>query len=127
MEKKLSDYLHYYMGCTFWTPNSEGQVNNKTIGYIIDMIDNGTKVQLHLRRLADMTEEDWQKVTSETKLSHDTMAVESLKDSFLKGGFDDRYHWTVTNMALIALRRLGVDVDGLIPAGLAIDAKTLQP
>jgi hypothetical protein len=79
-----------------------------------------------LHRLEDMTEEDWRKVTSETKLAHDTISMESLKDSFIHGGFNDRYHWTVVNMALIALRKLWIDVDGLIPAGLALDAKTLK-
>ena len=74
-----------------------------------------------------MTEEDWEAVTRETKLTHDTIARDSLKDSFIKGGFDDRYHWTVVNKAIIALRKRCIDVDNLIDAGLAVDVKTIQP
>jgi hypothetical protein len=55
---ELKDYIHYYMGATFWTPNSEGQVNAVTLQYVIDMIKKGTKVQLHLRRLEDMREDE---------------------------------------------------------------------
>lgn len=122
---KLQDYLHYYLGCDYWTNNSEGNLNAKTLPDVIDMCERDRGVQLHLRRLEDMTEEDWRKVTLETKLSHDTISMESLKDSFIHGGFNDRYHWTVVNMALISLRKLRVDVDGLIDAALAVDAKTL--
>jgi hypothetical protein len=55
---KLQDYIHYYMGCAFWTDNSEGQVNAETIRYIIPMIDKGKNVQLKLRRLEDMKEDE---------------------------------------------------------------------
>jgi hypothetical protein len=55
---KLQDYLHYYMGCTYWTSNSQGEVNKVTLQYVIDMIERDKGVQLHLRRLEDMTEEE---------------------------------------------------------------------
>jgi len=124
---KLIDYLPYYLGCDYWTNNSQGNLNAKTLPDVIDMCKREMGVQLHLRRLKDMTEEDWEAVTRETKLTHDTIARDSLKDSFIKGGFDDRYHWTVVNKAIIALRKRCIDVDNLIDAGLAVDVKTIQP
>jgi hypothetical protein len=55
---KLQDYLHYYLGCSFWTDNSEGQVNLTTIPFIRAMIEKGKNVQLQLRRLEDMNRDD---------------------------------------------------------------------
>lgn len=54
----LIDYLHYYIGCDYWTNNSQGNLNIKTLPDVIDMIKRDKGVQLHLRRLADMTEDD---------------------------------------------------------------------
>lgn len=56
--KKLSDYLHYYMGCKFITDNSEGEVNPETIRFIYPMIEKGYNVQLVLRKLEDITDEE---------------------------------------------------------------------
>lgn len=56
--RKLKDYLHYYMGATYWTNNSQGEVNKVTLQYIYPMIDQAKNVQLHLRRLEDMTQEE---------------------------------------------------------------------
>lgn len=52
---KLQDYLHYYIGCDYWTDNSEGEVNAETIRYIKPMIDKGYNVRLQLRRLSDIS------------------------------------------------------------------------
>jgi len=129
---KLQDYIHYYIGCPciYYMADDDPEGYHMPLDY--DIIkrwladQDETDIKLILRKLEDMTEDDWRKVTSETKLSHDTISMESLKDSFIHGGFDDRYHWTVVNHSLISLRKIGVDVDGLIDAGLALDAKTIQ-
>lgn len=124
---KLQDYINYYIGCkmirsSHWQPQNEPYVlDYKNIAEAIEFDDRPV-----LRRMEDMTEKDWGTVTKSTKSVSDYIDRDSLKDSFINGGFDDRYHWTVVNKSLIALRKLGVDVDGLIPAGLAIDAKTLK-
>jgi hypothetical protein len=55
---KLINYLHYYIGCDYWTNNSQGNLNAKTLPDVIDMCERGKGVQLHLRRLEDMTEEE---------------------------------------------------------------------
>lgn len=54
----LIDYLHYYIGCDYWTNNSQGNLNIKTLPDVIDMIKRDKGVQLHLRRLEDMKEEE---------------------------------------------------------------------
>jgi hypothetical protein len=55
---KLIDHLHYYLGCDYWTNNSQGNLNAKTLPDVIDMVKRGMDVRLHLRRLEDMTEEE---------------------------------------------------------------------
>lgn len=55
---KLIDYLHYYLGCDYWTNNSQGNLNAKTLPDVIGMCERGKGVQLHLRRLEDMTEKE---------------------------------------------------------------------
>lgn len=54
----IKNYLHYYIGCDYWTSNSQGQINSKTLPHIFEMIDSGKKVQPILRRLSDMTREE---------------------------------------------------------------------
>jgi hypothetical protein len=54
---KLIDYLPYYIGCDYWTNNSQGNLNAKTLPDVIDMCKRDKGVQLHLRRLEGMTDE----------------------------------------------------------------------
>jgi len=54
----IKQYLHYYMGCEFWTDNSQGQINSETLRFIYAMIDSGKKVQLIVRRLDNLTDKE---------------------------------------------------------------------
>jgi hypothetical protein len=112
MEKKLQDYLHYYMGCTFWTNNSEGEVNPETIRFIYPMIEKRNNVQLHLRRLEDMTEEEKKECDKQVH-KYDTG--------------NGRSHF-ITDWAYRVdwLLKQHFDLFGLVDAGLAIDAKTIN-
>ena len=61
---KLQDCLHYYMGCKFITDNSEGEVNTETLRFIYPMIEKGHNVQLVLRKLDDITDEEIKSVAA---------------------------------------------------------------
>jgi len=55
---KLQEFIHYYMGASFITNNSEGEINPATLKFIYPMIEKDKGVQLVLRSLDDMTEEE---------------------------------------------------------------------
>jgi Zn-finger nucleic acid-binding protein len=106
---KLINYLHYYIGCDYWTNNSQGNLNAKTLPDVIDMCERGKGVQLHLRRLEDMTEEERTEIFG--------------KDVHWYKPFDandacDIQQWH-------KLLQKGFDLFGLIDASIAIDAKTI--
>lgn len=125
MEKKLQDYLHYYLGCDYWTNNSQGNLNAKTLHDVIDMCNRNKEVELHLRRLEDISDDEWFKIECETSVAPDAIGWHGVRESILTMDTRHRFHWTITNEVLIILRKLSVDVDGLIDAGLAVDAKTV--
>lgn len=111
--KDIKDYLPYYLGCDYWTNNSQGNLNAKTLPDVIDMCKRNKGVQLHLRRLSDMTEEEnteWKKLRH--AVTDGFHAVLSLIDT------PDSFHY---------LLKQGFDLFGLIDAGLAIDVKTITP
>ncbi|MGN6416127.1 MAG: hypothetical protein ACTHMC_01455 [Pseudobacter sp.] len=54
----LIEYLPYYLDCGYWTENSQGHLNYETLGNVIDMVQRGRNVQLFLRPLSSMTEEE---------------------------------------------------------------------
>lgn len=164
---ELKDFLHYYMGATYWTNNSQGEINPETIMFIYPMIEKGNGVQLHLRRLDDMTEEEMvgllqsmvpsdmeDKPTDEDYdlemfYNDDGLMVDgdiAVGANFTCGCFDgqiavkkcgsiilfDEDKDVTRDMLINAplafhyLLRQGFDLFGLIPAGLAIDAKTVN-
>lgn len=126
--KQLKDYLHYYIGCkmirsSHWEPQYEPYILTfENIREAIEFSDRPL-----LCRLEDMTEEDWYSVEAETSLMIDAHGLNAVRDNFMIGTDEYRLGWTIVNDALIAMRKRGIDVDGLIDAGLAIDAKPLTP
>lgn len=165
---KLQDYLHYYLGATYWTNNSQGEVNKVTLQHIYPMIEKGKGVQLHLRRLEDMTEDEMigllqsmvpfdmeDKPTDEDYdlemfYNDDGLMVDSdiaVGANFTCICFDGqigvkkcgsiilfeqnkdvtRDQLINTPMAFHYLIQQHFDLFGLIPAGLAIDIKTITP
>jgi len=124
---KLQDYLPYYLGCDYWTNNSQGNLNAKTLPDVIDMCDKNRGVQLHLRRLEDMTEEEARGFLIHAKphaeyITHNEYAVHwqyqgSRSEIWFLFGPPAGFHY---------LLQQHFDLFGLIDAGLAIDAKTLK-
>lgn len=104
--KDIKDYLPYYLGCDYWTNNSQGNLNAKTLPDVIDMCKRNKGVQLHLRRLSDMTEEE------KARVGYSAM----IKDDII---------WTPEKVHY--LLKQGFDLFGLIDEGAAIDAKTTTP
>lgn len=137
--KDIKDYLHLYMGCEVevqqnWRANNFEPVLEHKAGAIlrVDPIllaiireREDFKVKPILRPLSDMTEEEWFAVETKICLS----PVEGhgyLQDNFIKDMPDDRFSWGVTNKAIIELRKMGIDCDGLIESGLAISSLTIN-
>jgi len=54
----LKEYLPYYIDHGYWTNNSQGQLNAETLPNVLDMIERGKGVQLWLRTLSSMTNEE---------------------------------------------------------------------
>lgn len=123
---KLQDYLPYYLGVDYWTNNSQGNLNAYTLPNVIDMCERNCEVQLHLRKLADVSADEWDEIEQATSITPIAQGYGSFKEAFLNGGPKDRYHWSITNEGLVQLRKRSVDVDGLIENNLAIDSKTLK-
>ena len=126
---KLQDYLPYYLGCDYWTNNSEGNLNANTLPHIIGMCEQDKGVQLHLRKVDSMSHEEWVKIKNELS------AFLSLHG--VNVAYKDKPYWVLilenrinTNTLLfndgIVLMKYGYDVFGLIESGLAIDSKTLK-
>jgi hypothetical protein len=146
MEKKLQDYLHYYMGATFWTDNSQGEVNPETLRFIYPMIEKGKNFQLHLRRVNDITESELkemlQRLTlidlADCEFEYDHIWVNATRKgvvidclSIEKGGLIDMMHYSPGTMpqgeAVHYLLSKQFDLFNLIDTGLAVDQKTITP
>jgi hypothetical protein len=134
MEKKLQDYLHYYIGANvFLCKNLEGNnviepLTPKMLHEDIDMFidpDDPKPFRLLLRRLEDISDEEWLEIESETSIAPDAIGWHGVRESIMTMETRHRFHWVITNEVLIMLRKLSIDVDGLIKSGLAIDAATL--
>lgn len=107
MKKKIEDYLYLYMGHEFVTNNSQGEVNHKTLTYILQMckITPSKNIQLVLRPLSDLTKKESKHLTE--------AAIEGKPTIFMNA---ELTHYFI---------RQGFDVFGLIDAGLAINKTTL--
>jgi hypothetical protein len=137
-DKKISDYLHLYLGC-------EVRGTDGTMTYTLSSVSKkqvlftdeyrneiwlGQEWKLALRRLSDMTEEEyaelWPLIGGAPHLF--AFGAEDLRDSLESGdwsetGFQMDYY-TMSCM-LNYLRKIGIDCDDLIDSGLAIDRNTL--
>src|ERR1044072_535254 len=140
---KIQDYLPYYLGCDYWTNNSQGNLNAKTLADVIDMCKRDKGVQLHLRRLEDMTEKVAIELVRLVVHKHEYVNVSTYRHNFtndlmVQWGLltpeqradDVEYYFNATGERSWSgnqfhyLLQQGFDLFGLIDAGLAIDAKT---
>lgn len=141
----LKDYAQYYIGCrcfNTWFPEGHEEYDHNwvfngycpTYGtkgnpYYLENEDDVTwtdSIKPILRKLEDISDEEWLEIEHETSILPDAIGWYGIKESFMKMDTQHRWHWTVTNEALIILRKRGIDVDKLINNGLAIDSKTLK-
>lgn len=133
---ELKDYLHYYFGCDFLANGN---------CYTMDRIDtlikgtrerNGNsvwndfephKIKPILRRLEDMTEEE-----ARNFLKHAVPGAEYITQNEYgviwqsQGSRSEIFYLFGPPAGFHYLLRQHFDLFGLIPAGLAIDAKTVE-
>ncbi|HYK57171.1 MAG TPA: hypothetical protein VEV15_11940, partial [Flavisolibacter sp.] len=127
----------------FWTDNSEGQVNITTIPYIRIMIEKGKNVQLQLRRLEDMKEEEAielvRLVVHEDEYINVTTYLHNFTNGLMvgwglvKGRINEvtdyfnatgERSWSGDQFNYLLQKHF--DLFGLINAGLAVDSKTIN-
>jgi hypothetical protein len=114
MEKKLSDYLHYYLYGKIWEAGvstctligiGDSYYTIKTKQGTLLTLSNRANIKLVLRRLEDITDEEKKE-----------QAIGSCWDFSCYR--TDQFH---------SLLKQGFDLFGLIDAGLAVDAKKITP
>jgi len=134
--KELKDYLPLYIGQKVWTRhdalnNGDFQALTVSINNLFEMLYKYKDSKLILRELSDMTEEEQRELgrialpeceDAITNILH-TQAVESKGRS--KDGRIIMDNYTPEMVAWLLSK--GFDLFGLIPAGLAVDNKTLNP
>jgi hypothetical protein len=132
---KLQDYIHYYFGCEFIANGKRYRIVRidqlvqgirESSGGTVWNEFNPNSIKPILRKLDDITNDEWLEIENEISIIPDAIGWHGIKESFMTMGARHRWHWTITNEALIILRKRGIDVDQLIKNGLAIDSKTLK-
>lgn len=126
MTKEIKKYLPLYLGCEYWTNNSQGELNHVTLPHVMDMCDRDCGVQLHLRPISDISDSEWMEIETEIDLFFDARGIGGLKDAFLIDTSEHRLGWSLTNSAITSLRRRLVDMDGLIVQGMAVNLKEIR-
>lgn len=122
MTMELKDYLPLYIGQKVWTRhdalnNGDFQALTVSINNLFEILYKYKDSKLILRELSDMTEEEWEKI----KIIGDSEWGNTQPT-------DNRIKAIECTSAQVAyLLSIGMDLFGLIPAGLAVDKKTLNP
>ena len=136
MEKKIEDYLHYYIGC-FAIYAGHGKEEIITITGINTATENySPKIyfdfyehdgsdsdgiywlkKLILRPLSSMTEDEFNELEKQIGFSDDTIFDENTWRYFDGTLLPEQFHYLLSK---------GFDLFGLIESGLAIDAITFN-
>jgi hypothetical protein len=148
---KRQDYIHYYLGSRIYidsdaldcptiegidgpnviiseyrykTPNCEGIFTRPRIWRNVDSI------KPILRRIEDITEEEFVQTIlvfdPEEDIEYALMSYPAFKQKGMDGIFVQEGQFKMTMQVIHHLIKIGVDMFGLIDAGLAIDSKTLK-
>lgn len=140
---KIAEYLKYYIGAQFRVHYIDNSLEEWTVWVTLTplrlaklddaSIDN---IQLQLRKLEDMTDEECIKWAELGFYEPHTVKRASIPYNSLEVEFDfymgdDLHSGTMSLRSQTAqqfhyLLSKGFDLFGLIPAGLAIDAKTIN-
>lgn len=146
---KLQDYIHYYIGCrciNTWFQEGHKEYNKGWVlsGYC-QLYANGGKpfllesenevtwtdsINLILRRLEDITEDEFVNAIKiydpEEDFEYARSHYPSFKERGMAGMSVQEGQFSDTMHVVHYLISIGVDMFGLIDAGLAIDSKTLK-
>lgn len=150
----IKDYIHYYIGQSFQFDNKQWEMIAVSRKLVTGWRDNteisSTEIQVYhneaklmLRRLSDMTEEEATELakiqTVEKRLKDvQVLLIEKDRVHYIDGSmwqgdgveeYNDLYVYydLLTPKQFVYLLKQGFDLFGLLDAGLAIDAKTIQP
>ena len=110
-EKKLQDYLHYYIGCQMMYSSHHEPQNEPyvlTFKNIEEAIEFGDRPIL--RRLEDITDEEDQEY-------HKLLLTKELDDYSIRHDCPESFHY---------LLKRGFDLFDLIDSGVAADAKLIK-
>lgn len=134
----MKDYLHLYLGCECILTKSDNGFDTPKEGTRLMLnpqllmqclrtdIKRFLEVKPILRPLSDMTEKEWGEIEQKTSVMPDAWGYHGVRDMFLNPeDSKNRFAWMIVNEALIELRKKGIDVDGLIKSGVAIDKTKL--
>lgn len=143
---KLQDYAQYYIGCRCldtWFPEGHEHYNNNWIltGYVQDMeksycLENKLNntwtdlIKLILRKINDITEDEF---VHAIKLFDPEESVDEIIKNYrpftilgMEGMVIERGQFQDAMQVVHYLISIGIDMFGLIDAGLAIDSKILK-
>ena len=137
--KKIEDYIHFYLGCPCqYLMMGRGIISEVSIdskyGILVSVkLDGSIKhiqcplsdIKLILRPLISVTDIEWEKIEYDILIAEGT-GYDMIKNHFIIGTIKYRMGWKCSNESLVRLRKIGIDVDGLIEAGLAINSTTLK-
>lgn len=114
MEKKIQDYLHLYIGQEFqYQVDGKRYVDNiKSVGTTINAMFRPEEILLFLRKLSDMTIEEWNDMGTKTRSCQNIRTAGDL--------------WKMNAEETLYLISRGFDLFNLIEDGLAI-SKVSQP
>jgi len=132
-DKNIMDYAHLYLNGNVILNkyhrrfSMNGWLTGKVYQFgackLFEFEEEGyTDFSLVLRRLEDMTEEEAKYIVDNTLLKQTTMG-KTEKDFAI--ALAER--WVANSSIFVYLLSRSFDLFGLIDAGLAIDAKTIQP
>lgn len=121
-------YLPFYLGC-------EASTGSGKVGKLVSVSESTSIIVYpdddprgrvaytkwiipHLRPLTSVSEDEWNEIESKI-INPDAYGYYGIRDNIMLDVTRYRFGWKIINETLIELRRRGIDVDGLIPAGLA--------
>lgn len=114
-ERKLNDYLHFYLGCEFEYEVDAKRYRDiiKSVGTTVNAMFRPEEILILLRPLSDMTMDEWNEIGKKSRSGQNIRTAGDL--------------WKMNAEETAYLISKGFDLFNLIPDGLAIDKTTLKP
>lgn len=129
MQKKIEDYLHLYLGCEVMVPDEPHPCIMETVTPKSAYIESGCdypkeEVKPILRPWTDLRPEEVGRMEWDNQ---DIYWAKKTKKGKITIKYTDGPPSCFRPEEYLFLCALGIDLFGLIPAGLAIDSTTLNP